>query len=250
MADDEQPTPADQPAPKSTPAATPRGAGFDDDEWVRRDLGPRPEVPNHGRRPVLIGIPILLITIAAVVAILIAGCGGDDEPSTAAGSTPSAAPADASTEKVTTAVRAAGKDLAGRGEASAFADATCEPTDGADYRCAFGGDGDPDAGAIRVRLQDDGSVTKLLGTAPPTAEPKTSTATQTLLADDDVASGATTVKYTCATSTAINPDGTSAGSSATGQRCVLIDAKGKVVGQRYVEFSPDGSVRRDFMVTT
>ncbi len=228
--------------------------GFDDDDDLqRRDLGPRPEVPNHGARPVLIGIPILLITTAAILAIVFGG-GGDDNTSSSSGSaatSPATGSGDASTDQVVAAVRASGDLLAGRAKPSAFADATCEPTDGMDFRCAFGGEGDPDSGAIRVRLQDDGSVTKILGTVPAAVGQKTGTQTQALLTDDDVASGASEVTYICATSTAINPDGTSAGSTATGQRCVLTEpAQGddKIVGQRYVEFAADGTARRDFML--
>lgn len=59
------------PTPPTPPRPT-RGAGWDDDEDPpRRDLGPRPEVPNHGARPFLMGLPILLITVAAVAAIII-----------------------------------------------------------------------------------------------------------------------------------------------------------------------------------
>lgn len=224
--------------------------GYDDDDLQRRDLGPRPEVPNHGARPVLIGIPILLITIAAILAIVFGGCGDDDAGSSgSAGSTsPAAASGDASTDKVVAEVRKSAAVLPGRTEPSAFADATCEPTDGMDFRCALGGDGDPDSVTIRVRLQDDGTVTKVLGTVPAEAGQKTSTQTQALLTDDDAATSSSKVTYTCATSTAINPDGTSAGSTVTGQRCVLVKGKGEIVGQRYVEFAPDGTATRDFML--
>lgn len=257
MADEDEQRPADQPTPEPGTPAKPRGAGFDDDEWVRRDLGPRPAVPNHGARPVLIGIPILLITIAAIVAILVGGCGGDDEPSkassgAAATTVDPATSGDQTTEHVQQTLTKDGQQIAGWSSGwgdELWKEVECEPTDSAiDFRCTYGaGVGGEDPATIRVRHQDDGTVTKILGSEPPVAGQKTSAQTAALLVSDDESSGMTKTSYTCATSTAINPDGTSAGSSATGQRCVLI-RDGKVTRQRYVEFALDGTARRDFEV--
>lgn len=260
MADD-QPTPADDPGatPEQPPAPPrPRGAGWDDDDdWVRRDLGPRPHVPDHGRRPVLVGIPILLITIAAVIAIVVAGCGGDDEPGpTASGEAPAAASAppagDAPTAEVEQALADRGPLLAGwqtDWDKAVFADAACEPTDGAgatDFRCTFSAGSGKEPAALRIRLQGDGTITKLLGSDPPVAGQKRSADAQALLAADDAANDLKTDSYVCATSTPVNPDGTSTGGTTAGQRCVRLKGKETVLGQRYVEFAPDGTALRDY----
>ncbi|MBJ7471714.1 MAG: hypothetical protein JHD16_10455, partial [Solirubrobacteraceae bacterium] len=199
MADDEQPIPDD---PTQGPAPT-RGAGWDDDEWVRRDLGPRPEVPGHGARPFLMGIPILLIAIAAVVAIVVAGGGDDDQPAATSpgAATTTSGSGDASTERAEAALRSASAGLAGRADDDIYADATCEPTDAAGaagFSCAYGGEGDPDSGTVVIRLQDDGAVTKVIGSAPPVAGQPSSTTTQQLLTEDDAATGASKVTYACA----------------------------------------------------
>ncbi len=242
---------ADQPTPDA-PKSTPRGAGFDDDEWVRRDLGPRPEVPNHGRRPVLMGIPILLITIAAVVAILVAGCGDEDKPGTtggSGGSTPAAAAGDAAT--VEKALAQDGDQLAGRiTNPDLMTGIECEPTDGTppSYRCSMGADmGAGEPVYMVVRLQDDGTVTKLLAGDPPIAGEKTSEQTAELLAADDRYQEASKLAYVCATSAPVNPDGSSTGGTGAGQRCIGRKSGGSAI-QRYVEFAADGTARRDYVL--
>lgn len=242
----------DQPTPDA-PKPTPRGAGFDDDEWVRRDLGPRPEVPNHGRRPVLMGIPILLITIAAVVAILVAGC-GDDEPAPAGGSGSAPAAGGGDGAAVEQALEQDGDLLAGRlseaGKVS-IEQASCEPLDSGagDFSCSVTAGARSSAPSLwKVRLQGDGTASKLLAGQPPASGDKTSESTAALLVADDANQSATPLKYVCATSTTVNPDGSSTGGMGSGQRCVGLNAAGKVELQRYVEFAPDGAATRDFLL--
>lgn len=232
MADDEQ---------------RPRGAGWDDDEdWVRRDHGPRPEVPDHGRRPLLMALPLFLIAVAAVVAILVAGC-GDDEAPTASGAGAAAGGA-LRPEAVASKVRGMRDVFSGRVDGETLNDTTCgAPTEG-DYRCTYGGDGDPDSGTIVVRIQDSGMVSKVLGGEPPKAGvPRTDRVAELLVADDAQV-GQSGVTYTCGASTAVNRDGSFANSPGAGFRCVMLDGK-KPVGQRFVQFVPDGTAARDYVLT-
>lgn len=222
-------------------------AGWDDedDDWGHRDHGPRPHVPDHGRRPLLMALPIFLITVAAVIAVLVAGCGGDDELPIGTSPTQSTP----TPEAVATKVAESAALFAGLADPDAFVDTSCEAgaAEG-EFRCSYGNEGDPDSGSLAVRLQADGSVGKVLGGATPVAGQPTPTRVAELLVADDRAAGEKSVTYTCAASTAINPDGSSAGASTPGFRCVLLDGK-KPVGQRYLQFGPDGTAVRDFEVT-
>lgn len=235
-------------------------SGWDDeDDWVRRDHGPRPHVPDHGRRPLLMALPIFLITIAAVVAVLIAGCGADDEMPIGKGTTPpaqstpanSASPADA--KAVAKKVSESAALFSGMDDPDAFADVSCEPGSAADeFRCSYSGMVE-DAnhmmdGEITVRRQSDGSIGKVLGEGAPAAgQPTAEKVAELLKADDLLHSQQKNFTYRCAASTAINPDGSSAGTSIPGFRCVFI-AKGKPAVQRYVQFGADGTAVRDFEV--
>lgn len=230
----------------------PQGAGSDDDDdWVRRDHGPRPHVPDHGRRPLLMALPVFLIALAAVAAILIAGCGDDDAgdtPPATGGGAPAPTSEVSSADAVAVKVAEGSALLSGRADPDTFADTTCEAAKLAgEYRCAYGGEGDPNSGSLTVRLQPTGAVSKVLGDTPPQAGLPAPTRVAELLAADDAASGSPGTAYRCATATAINPDGSSAGTSETGYRCVLIEG-GKPF-QRYVQFAADGTVVRDFEVT-
>lgn len=246
MADDET---------RPDPPHRPRGAGWDDeDDWVRRDLGPRPHVPDHGRRPLLMALPIFLITVAAVIALLVAGCGGDDanDPAGSAPGTtygePAPTQAARTPEDVAKKISESAALIAGLANPDAFDDTTCEAGEAPDeYRCAFGGEGDPDSGSLTVRAQADGSIGKVLGgEAPPGGQPDPTRVAE-LLEADDRASGGTKHTYACAASTAINPDGSSAGSSVPGFRCAALRGT-KPVAQRYVQFGADGTAVRDFEV--
>lgn len=247
---------ADDDTDPATPPARPRGAGWDDeDDWGHRDHGPRPHVPDHGRRPLLMALPIFLITLAAVVAILVAGCGdGDPKPqmggaASDSADTPATTEASSSPEAVAKQISESAALFSGLADPDAFADTTCEAGDAeGEYRCAYGGEGDPDSGSITVRLQSDGSIGKVLGNETPEAGAPATDRVAELLVADDKASGQKAVTYACAASTAINPDGSSAGTSASGFRCALVDGT-RPVGQRYVQFGSDGTAVRDFEVT-
>lgn len=225
----------------------------DDDDWVHRDHGPRPHVPDHGRRPLLMALPIFLITLAAVIAVLVAGCGGDDEPTapapgTTSGSEPAPTQAARSPDEVARQLSESAALIAGLANPDAFDDTTCEAEGAPDeFRCAFGGEGDPDSGSLTVRAQADGSIGKVLGGEAPQAGQPEPTRVAELLAADDRASGQTEHTYACAAATAINPDGSSAGSNVPGFRCAALKGK-KPVAQRYVQFGADGTVVRDFEV--
>ena len=59
-----------------------------------------------------------------------------------------------------------------------------------------------------------------------------------------------TLKYGCAFTSGMNPDGSAAASSPGGFRCAAPEpgAKDQYI-QRYVEFAADGAVKRDFMLS-
>ena len=67
---------------------------------------------------------------------------------------------------------------------------------------------------------------------------------------DEHATLGRTVKYGCAFSGGLNPDGSQAPSSPGGFRCATLKAPAGSTAplQRYVEFAADGSVTRDFML--
>lgn len=227
----------------------------EDDDWVRRDHGPRPHVPDHGRRPLLMALPIFLITLAAIVAVLIAGC-GDDEPAAAPqGTSSSSAPAPTqalSPAAVATKVVEGAALFSGLADPDSFADTTCKATEPAgDFLCERSWT-DPAVdhervASITVRADANGSVSKLLGgKTAGSGQPEVARVAE-LLAADDTAAGEEELTYACAASTAINPDGSSAGSTVPGFRCAALRGK-KPVAQRYVQFGADGTAVRDFEV--
>lgn len=99
-------------------------------------------------------------------------------------------------------------------------------------------------------LWKDGVVTKRLAGTELTAPPRSgSDVAQTLVADEQATIGRK-LKYGCAFTSGLSPSGEAASGSPGGYRCAAPDpeAKDEYI-QRYVEFAPDGSVTRDFMLT-
>lgn len=102
---------------------------------------------------------------------------------------------------------------------------------------------------VRV-IWKDGVLTKRLAGTNLTAPPRSGTdVAQTLIADERATIGRA-LKYGCAFTSGLSPSGEAATGSPGGYRCAAPDpkAKGQYI-QRYVEFAPDGSVTRDFMLT-
>lgn len=242
-----------EPAPKPRP----RGAGWDDDDEPRRDLGPRPEVPNHGARPFLMGVPILLITVAAIVAIILAGCGSDGAASSGGSNSGSGKGGDEA-EAATAALIRDAKLVGGPIPAAAFKDVSCEDAEPAgDYTCTFGsniaGGTAVPAGSIRI-VYSGGELAKRLGgeEASKTSAARSSEEVAALLAADDATRGGPKTTYACATSMAMNPDGSAGTGSASGYLCVVTSEDGKKATgsgeSRYVQLRADGAAVRDFVL--
>lgn len=192
-----------------------------------------------------------LLTAAAAC-----GCGSDraETTSPAPTSTPSAAQRQAA-KAATVALKKHGWKVAGTiGPPAAFGDADCTPSDGAADRidCAFGTTyfGNMEPTWFEVRMQPDGSLSKVLGRREPAAGTKSSAQTATLLASDDLLQHAPsrTRDYACQSVQRVEPDGTRGSTSAAGQLCTTYFRVSRQHVQRYVEFAPDGTVTRDYLV--
>lgn len=119
------------------------------------------------------------------------------------------------------------------------------------FDCSFGvGVGGEDPSWFTVRLQSDGALSKVLGEHDPVPGEKSPAETAALLAADDELQRAPsrTRGYACKPSPRVEPDGTRAGSALVGQLCTTRARLDRAPVRRYVEFAPDGTVTRDYVV--
>lgn len=117
--------------------------------------------------------------------------------------------------------------------------------------CSFGFDyGMMEPPWMELRLQPDGSLSKKLGSPDPVPGNKSSEQTAALLVSDDYVNHAPsrTRDYTCHRSTRVERDGTRTSTSGGGQLCTThLRVSGKDI-QRYVEFTRNGFVARDYVL--
>lgn len=193
-----------------------------------------------------------------MTAVALAGCGDDGNSGSGRGtertSTPSASSVAATSPAASAALERTDAHLGGW----IFAEAArtvggCSVVDGhpSDFDCAVGaGVGGEEPAWQRIRLQADGTATKLLAAAAPAEGKPSSSEVQHLLARDDqeVRAPTTVSDYACSPSPRLDRGGQPVAGSpkATGWRCTVTQRLGKVDRVRYVEFAADGTATQDF----
>ncbi|MBO9531381.1 MAG: hypothetical protein J7513_00200 [Solirubrobacteraceae bacterium] len=148
------------------------------------------------------------------------------------------------------ALQASAATLAGPLNVTGLQHAKCVRGDGSGmYRCTPVMNNAESTGGVTVHYSG-GVVTKQLAGSSLTAAPRAGSEVATLLDADEKATLGRTVKYGCAFTIGINPDGSQASGSPGGFRCATAKppAGEDAVLQRYVEFADDGMVTRDFML--
>lgn len=201
-------------------------------------------------------VPSHLVLVALIALAGLAGCGGDGRAERADGRGPApSAEQRRAAQAATVALRTRGALIAGPiAPAAAFDDAACEPStdDPRVIECAFGTSyyNNMEPTWFAVRLQPDGSLSKVLGRRAPVAGAKSSAQAAALLASDDSLQNAPsrTRGYACRRESRVEPDGTRATTGAVGQLCNTHLRVSRQTIQRYVEFAPDGTATRDYVV--
>lgn len=202
-----------------------------------------------------------LLVVATVLTVVgVGGCGSltasdRSEVRTPGPTSTSSAAQRHAAEAATAVLRKHGALVAGTiGPPAAFGDADCNPTDDGAGRivCAFGTTyfGNMEPTWFEVRIQPDGSLSKVLGRREPVAGSKSSAQTAALLASDDLLQHAPsrTRDYACRRAHRIEPDGARGSTSAAGQLCATYLRVSRENVERYVEFAPDGTVTRDYVI--
>lgn len=167
---------------------------------------------------------------------------------------PSAAQRDAA-RAATVGLKRQGGMIAGTlGPPEMFGDAVCEPSTARPVAisCSFGTSyyGNMDPTWFEVRLQPNGAVSKVLGRRVPVAGSKSSKQTAALLASDDALQNAPsrTRDYACRRSPRVERDGTRGSTDGIGQLCTTYFRVSRQTVRRYVEFAPDGTALRDYLI--
>ena len=200
-----------------------------------------------------------VVAPALVVLALVSGCG---EPDTGTGrptenAAPTSADVTSSSPRGTAAAVAFGRRgamIAGWSRAASMrADDDCVPGMRAgEFECPYGrGDG-MESSWIGIRVQPDGTATKVLAFAKPRTGAKSPAEVERLLARDDreMSAPARVGDYTCLRSPRIEPDGrpSDTDANATGDRCTTVHRIDHEQHVRYVEFAADGTALRDYEI--
>lgn len=155
-------------------------------------------------------------------------------------------------DDVSAALAAAAPQLSGPISVTELQHTRCAKQGGSQvlYTCTPVMDNANASSGVTVQWKGDVLTKRLAGTKL-TVAPRSGNDVAAALDVDEQSTIDRTVKYGCAFSIGINPDGSSAASSPGGFRCATAKppAGEKDVLQRYVEFAADGSVKRDFMLT-
>ncbi|MBO9534036.1 MAG: hypothetical protein J7513_13780 [Solirubrobacteraceae bacterium] len=204
-----------------------------------------------------VAVTRLALVVACVGAIGLSACGSDetDRPAatsaTVAPTTPTptmSAERKRDAVRVAKALRAGRKTISGSIGEEYVANVECQaaPEGADDYDCSFILDS-MEPSSFRMRLQDDGTVTKVLANRPPVKGMTTAANVADLLTADDKLQGAParTRDWSCSRSPRMEPDGTFA-SSGAGYVCTTFLRVDRTERRRYVEFGPDGTARRDY----
>ncbi|MFT4035831.1 MAG: hypothetical protein QM679_09695 [Patulibacter sp.] len=150
-------------------------------------------------------------------------------------------------DDVSAALQSHAELLAGPLSVTALEHTRCVSRGSGEFACTPVMD-NSDAKAIIVRYSG-GVLTKRLAGSDLAQAPTTGVAIAAALDADERATLGRTVRYGCAFTVGLNPDGTQSG-GAGGFRCATAKPLPgeQAVLQRYVEFADDGSVTRDFML--
>lgn len=183
------------------------------------------------------GLPFAIAGVAVLVAIVLGTVLSRED-----GANP--------VDEVSAALQAQAASLAGPLNVTGLQHAKCVVAEGDDlFACTPVMDNAEAASSITVQYAD-GVLTKRLAGSSLTQAPRAGADVAAALAADERASLGRSVKYGCAFSVGINPDGSQASSSPGGFRCATAEAPEGADAplQRYVEFAADGAVTRDFML--